>query len=394
MILFAIVCEEGKRMKHCLSRLIRRSLLTAVTLLSAFICPWDAAAAAPGQQMPSISAFFLKNIPAEYAKIENLFKAMKDGGANTVIVGPLVEKGPFNKDLLPNIVFLAHQAGLKIFVILPTRVNNAVLAQHPDWEDMHYDLGSGTLQPAGKLDLFHPDVMNHLVNLFKDVASYSIDGILLGDDFYDEDTEGMTSRVLGAYKKKFNAALIPGRIFIKVERDGKGYRVTEYGERFADFARMKMERLTEVAQNVFQAARSVNGSILIAVTLQNEVFEGPLDAFSKYTYDMSAFRSVGIDSYWISIPHRESLGINYRKGMETIARIAKVISTSAKEPCKSIMIIQTSSSGRALPYSEIEEATEMARKGGNPCVAYALEGDEMILPAALTKKLFSGQPTP
>ena len=115
-----------------------------------------------------------------------------------------------DKDYYPNIVYLAHQAGLRIYFILPVRNIPTVLADHPSWEDMRYDLQSGTTQPTGRLNLFNQEVVAYLSALFKDLASYSIDGILLGEDFYYSETEGMQSNALEDYKNRYNAALVPG----------------------------------------------------------------------------------------------------------------------------------------------------------------------------------------
>ena len=117
-------------------------------------CPLGPVAAAAEVRPALTNAFFLPTVPADYAKLEKYFATLKDGGANTVIIGPPAGGVP-DADALPNIVYLAHAAGLRIYFSLPSRGWTDALREHPEWEDMRYDLNSGTLQGTGKLDLFH-----------------------------------------------------------------------------------------------------------------------------------------------------------------------------------------------------------------------------------------------
>lgn len=338
-----------------------------------------------------VKAFFLDDLPADHEKIHKLFVSLKDAGADTVVAGPLAGRGPLTLTTLPNVVFLAHQARLKLFVIVPTRADEEALASHPEWEDRRYDLQSGTLQPAGKLDLSHPDVVTHVMMTGKNVASFFVDGIILGDDFSYADTEGMSHGLLEAYKQRFQRELAPGKAFAKIEKVNESYRVGEYGEGYQNLVRMRRERLVDVLKALIAASRTVNRDVKFAVPLRLQEFEKQLDALPEYEQDINAFKSVDPDYFWLAFPNRESEGLNYKKGMETVARTALVISMAVKEPSRTILVLpMTNPSGRLLSYTEIEEATEMARKGGKPCIAYRVRKDT-VLPVTLTKKLFKEQ---
>lgn len=372
------------------SKLVLRSIFTLL-YLTLFAGPLVFAAPGFAGQASPVKAFFLGDLPSDHAKIEKLFASLKDAGADTIITGPVARRGPLTRDTLPHVIFLAHQARLRLFVIVPTRGDEEALASYPEWEDRRYDLRSGSLLPGGKLDLSHPEVLNYLVQACKNIAALSIDGIVFGDDFSYADTEGMSGRMSDAYRQRFKAELVPGKAFAKVEKIDASYRVSEYGEGYQNFARMKQELLVDAVKAVIAACRRVNQDVKFAAPLRFTGFENQLSALPEYVQDIDAFKSTDLDYYWLALPHRESLGLNYKKGMEAIARTAKIISMAVKDPCKTIFVLPLiSPSGKLLPYSEIEESTEMARKGGKPCIAYRV-GKNTALPVPLTKKLFKEQ---
>ena len=367
-----------------------RIVVLCLVVCAVFTSPQGFAAAAAETPPDPTNAFFLSAVPSDYNKLEKFFAALKEGGANTVIIGPL-EGGVPDGDVLPNIVYLAHASGLKIFFVLPARGWSAALREHPEWEDMRYDLNSGTLQATGKLDLFQPDAVDYLVKLYRNVASYSLDGILLGGDFYYRDTEGMSTAAMEEYKKRYGVALITGRALARVGSVTDGSAVLEYGEGFREWTELKKERLAGALQSIMTAAVKVNGTIKFGVPLQGPELESPDAALSKYAFDVNALSAFNADFFWIPILHRdirESRRLKYKEGMEELARIAQAATTMVKDPCKSLIIIQTSAvSGKILPFSEIEEATALVKKSGDPCIAYMISPNR-TLPVALTKKLF------
>ena len=356
--------------------------------------PVREASAMPKPQTVPVNAFYLMNVPQEYVKLEKLLPVLKSNGADTIMVELWTGGARMDNDALANLTYLAHQSGLKIFVIVQTRENKTLLAEHPEWEDMQYDLGSGTIQPTGRLDLFQQPVVEHIKDVIKDIASYSVDGILLGSDFYYGDVEGMSVVAQEAYKQKLNASVIGGSMYKTVKENGNGYKVEEYGEGFMAWAGIKRDRLTEILREVMKTALQVNPGVKFGLPLHVDGFTTPVEALTRYSYDMTAFRKIDVDYYWIAIPHRElraKQGLNYKMSMELISRSAKIAMTMAKDPVRTIVAIQTTaSSGRILPLSEIEEASLLVKKYGEPGIAYMINPDSQP-PAALTKKMFRRQ---
>lgn len=373
---------------------MKKSLILTAAFLAAaafVLVPFYAVPVHAQSPAGPLNAFLLKTIPGDYAVLEKFFFRIRDGGANTVVIGPLKGGAVPDKDYYPNIVYLAHQAGLRIYFILPVRNIPTVLADHPSWEDMRYDLQSGTIQPTGRLNLFNQEVVAYLSALFKDLASYSIDGILLGEDFYYSETEGMQSNALEDYKNRYNTALVPGRAIARVGSGEDGPQILEYGEGFKEWAEIKKERLLGVLEALMKAGKSVNPDIKFGIPLHEDGLASPLEALTKYAYDMNEFRRLGVDVYWLAIPHRdirERQGLTYKKSMEMIARTAQAAFSTVKDPCRALIAIQTTTvSGKMLSFSEIEEATALVKKSGEMCVAFMIS-DTAMLPATLTKKLF------
>lgn len=356
--------------------------------------PGREVSAFPKTQNAAVNALYLMSVPQNYDRLEKLFPGFKESGADTIIIDLRTNGVRMDNDALANLTYLAHQSGLKLFVIVPIRENKAVLAEHPEWEDLRYDLGSGTIQPTGRLDLFQQPVVEHLMTTIKEIASYSVDGILLGSDFYYSDVEGMSAVARKQYRKKFNAAVAPHDMFKQVKENGNEMKVEVYGEGFMAWAGMKRDQLLGVLRETMKTALRVNPGVKFGMPLHMHGFESPIETLTRYSYDMSAFRKIDVDFYWIAIQHRQMRAeqdLDYKKTMELVSRMVHITSTMVKEQYKTIIAIQTTAStGIILPLSEIEEASEMVMKSGKPGIAYMINPDSQP-PAALTKKIFKRQ---
>ncbi len=376
--------------RHLVSKMLFLGMIALAAAIS-YSTPFRAHAGGPGQ----INAFFLSGIPVNYADCERFFTALKEGGANSVILAPPDDGRMVDKAAIPNAVYLAHQAGLRIFFVVPVRKVDALLNEHSNWEDMQFDLGSGTIQPTGRLDLFNPEVAGHLIKEVRDIASYSVDGILLGEDFFYSDTEGMSAFALNAHKQKYGSAFSSGSAFGRVGRDDDdNLAVVEGGEGFNEWTELKKSRLMELLTNMITEGKAVAPSVQFGVPLHiTGLFTTPKEILRRFAYDMEAFEKLNIGFYWISIPHRDmrtAQGLTYKKTLETLSRLVMATSGSVKDPGKIIIAVQTmSSSGKILPLSEIEEVSTIVKKAGEPGIAYMLGAQ--VLPSELSRKLFQRQ---
>ncbi len=343
-----------------------------------------------------VNAFFLRSIPERYHDLEILFQRLKPGGANTVIARPRVKNGVIDAASLANLIFLSHQAGLQVYVVLPTRLDERALEKHPEWEDVRYDLQSGSLQPAGSMDLANPQVVAHLVKGFKELAAFSVDGILLDEDFRYELTEGMGPSILNEYIRKYGTALPSKKVFANVpaETEITDIRGVPFDASFWQWSELKRDALVNVAQELGKACRAVQRTIKFGVPLHVPGGETPQQALARFGYDMNAFGRLDIDFYWFELRSSNGAGRggrSYKKDFEQFSRMVKAGSAMEKDSAKIIVAVPAAVSGRVLPLFEIEDTTELAKQAGkNTGIAFLIE-HTTIPPAAFTRKLFRSE---
>lgn len=357
-----------------------------------FFCLFSVPVAQAAESSTSqVNAFFLQSIPKRYHDLAILTQRLKSGGANTVIVRPLRKNGTVDAAALTNLTFLSHQAGLRIYVVLPTRLDNSVLETHPEWEDIRYDLGSGTLQASGSMDLANPQVVAHLVKRFKEVAAFSVDGILLDEDFRYESTEGMSSSILSAFTQKYGATFATRKVFAKASPEITDSEIGAFDKSFWQWSELKRDAVVNAAQELGKACRAVQGTIKFGIPLHVPGGETPPQALARFAYDMNAFRKLAVDFYWLelrSVEGKGQGGRSYKKNFEHFSRLVKSASTMQKDPATMIITVPATASGKVLPLFEIEDTTALAQQAGKTVgIAYSLE-QTAVPPAALTKKLF------
>lgn len=340
---------------------------------------------------PQVNAFFLQSVPERHRDLEILLQRLKSGGANTVIARPLRKNGDIDAAALTNLTVLSHQEGLRIYVVLPTRLDSSALKAHPDWEDIRYDLGRGTLKGAGSLDLANPQVLAHLVKRFKEVAAFSVDGILLDEDFRYAGTEGLSSSILKEYTRKYGSPFAAGKVFANASPERTEMDGATFDTSFWQWSELKRDAVVNVAQELGKACRAVQGAIKFGIPLHVPGGEMPQQALARFAYDMNAFRKLAVDFYWFELRSVEGKGRgggSYKKNFEHFSRLVKAASTMQNDPAKMIIAVPSAASGKVLPLFEIEDTTALAQQAGKTTgIAYIVE-QTAVPPAALTKKLF------
>jgi len=339
-----------------------------------------------------VNAFFLQSIPERHRDLEILFQRLRSGGADTVIARPLKKNGDINAAALTDLTFLSHKAGLRIFVVLPTRFDSSALESHPEWEDIRYDPGSGTLKATGSMDLANPQVLAYLVTRFKEIAAYAVDGILLDEDFRYASTEGLSSLLLKEYARKYGSPFAAKKVLAKVSPEILEMNSATFDTSFWQWSELKRDALVNVAQELGRASRAVQGAIKFGIPLHVPGGEMPQQALARFAYDMNAFRKLDIDFYWFAFRSLEDEGTGGRsynkKNFEYFSRLVKAASTMQKDPLKMIIAIPAMASGKVLPLFEIEDTTALAQQAGKTAgIAYIVD-QTAVPPAALTKKLF------
>jgi hypothetical protein len=376
------------------------SIISARPLLATICCLASIISASVGQAgpaMPPVNAFYVKKIPDTYAVQEKFFASFRNAGINTAIIElPLTENGYPKIDVVPNAVFLAHQAGVKLQVVLPTRGLTGPIIDHEDWEDRAYDLNSDGYRRANKLDLFNPEVVDYLAGLAKKISSYSVDGLLLGTDFIYEPLEGMSRAAAKFAKVKLNADIEPADMYKKLGKSPEGRFIQEYSDLFLKWAVVKRDRLLTVYDSIKTAARKANGSVTFGVAIPVVYpLATPRDMLSRLSFDLDEYRKKDADYYLVSIDYRslqEAQNLNYRQATEMVSRVSRSVFTAAKDGRKVIIILPMTErlTAKSLRLSEIEEMSSVVRSVGDMGVGFVIKAETELSPQ-FTNKLFKKQ---
>jgi len=203
---------------------------------------------------------------------------------------------------------------------------------------------------------------------------------------------------LDRYRKKYGSSLSVRSAFGKLPgiRDQKTHALEQYGEGFWNLAEMKKNALLVLLRNILQASRAVNKQVTFGIALHVPgLFLKDRELLAWYGHDLETFKKMDINYYWLAIPDREDRtqqDSNYKKAIETASRTVISWLALVNEPGRIIIAIQTSSSsGKILPLSEIEEVAMQVKKAGNPGLSFTVE-QETGLPPELTRKIFRYRP--
>lgn len=195
---------------------------------------------------PSVrTAVQLVLFPVRPADFSSLFHTFAGQGINTVIIkgfqnrqdppylaartapagaGAVVKEigvyfrtpqAPQLDDLVSPAVAAAHEQSLSLFVWMPWRTLDWVVSQHPEWQDWRYDPNTNTLRPSGRVDLWNPAVEDYLVELFTDLASSGIDGMLFGEDLFTGEFDGFGPAARRAFATTFQLEPTPAQLWAR-----------------------------------------------------------------------------------------------------------------------------------------------------------------------------------
>jgi len=135
----------------------------------------------------------------------------------------------------------------------------------------------------------------------------------------------------------------------------------------------------------------VNSRVKLGIPLHLDGNGSAADELAHFGYDISRLKKMEIDYYWLAVRQRDiraQYNLSYSKSMEALSRIVSMAITLVDDPAKTIIAIQTTDrSGRLLPSTEIEEATEMVMHQDKTGIAFMVTAS-MPVSSKLTAKIF------
>ncbi|MFQ5455574.1 MAG: poly-beta-1,6-N-acetyl-D-glucosamine N-deacetylase PgaB [Nitrospirota bacterium] len=249
-----------------------------------------------------------------YYDLEKRVLSLKDKGIDTIILQVYNNNGeggrgvyfetnnaPVIEDILTPIIMLAHNKGIRVFVMMAIRNMGWIAMEKVYWMDRHYELKERKLKAYHRLDIFNPQVQKYILAIYKDLASYPIDGISFNDDLSYSKTEGFSIKALDQYKKDFGHKLNPLRLYKKISKDKEGgYHASSFSSDFWRWIGWKNRNILKFLNRVMNISRESNPAIKFTINLDYETIIDPKRALVDYTQDILETQRYNFNYYAIN----------------------------------------------------------------------------------------------
>ncbi|MBW2148888.1 MAG: family 10 glycosylhydrolase [Deltaproteobacteria bacterium] len=341
----------------------------------------------------------------DYAQLDRTFDLLRRAGVNTLIFRVFQNPGdrvygfarpksdagvyfktnraPLVDDVLKRVADIAHRRGLMIFAWMTTRQAGFDLEKIPQYRCRRYNFQRGAIEDAPGISIFHPEVRNHLLALYRDLARYPIDGILLQDDLILRHNEDFSDAARAAYRKDTGRDLNPMRMYSGFSVDEKGrYRVTGYTREFWTWALWKARMIVRLAGDIGFAARRENHNLRVAMNLMYEAAAFPEKGLCWLSQSLPDAVSIGFDYYAIMAYHRQ-MERELRKSPQEVRAIVSQMARSStalvSRPAQILMKLQTIAwkTGEPIPPHELEMVSHAALSAGPVSLALVPYGDHL-----------------
>jgi biofilm PGA synthesis lipoprotein PgaB len=210
---------------------------------------------------------------------------------------------------------------------------------------LDYKYENGRSERIPKLDIFNPEALQKLIDVFRELASKKIGCILIQDDFTLRFNEGFSSWG----KAKFtDSTQVPAREKLMMQRD------TPYNK---SWKRVKIKQLNKVLQWIVQSCKRVNSGIKIGINIYYETPVFTKKAENWYSHNLRKIMNTGIDYIYLMSYHRQikqEMKLSESKNRQMFRKIVSKAYDICKE--KLIVKIQTRDweTSELVPVEEIK----------------------------------------
>ncbi len=228
------------------------------------------------------------------------------------------DHAPVVADALTPMIAAARANGLKIWAWMTTKYAAWGGDTRGLWA---YDFAKKSIVPSFGRDLFSDREVADLVEVYRDLAAYDIDGILFQDDLVLKHNEGMGKSA----ERLFGAPIRPETFYVNPypSPDGKKYYAERYTDRFWEWSRFKASRLAAVERAIIKGARTVRPGLKFAVNLSYESVARPDKALAWLSQDINYFLDNGTDYLFIIAYQRQIMN---EKGLSDITGAGTLLS--------------------------------------------------------------------
>jgi biofilm PGA synthesis lipoprotein PgaB len=335
---------------------------------------------------------------SSWAQVEDRLKRFHEAGVNTVIVrvfqnpGDILyefarprsavgvyfqtDEAPVVDDILGPLCTLAHRNDLELFAWMTTRYTDYGMEDRTELFCRAYDLGRKEYVRARGLSVILPEVKTRLVRLYRDMARYPIDGILVQDDLILRHNEDFNPRVMRIYQLSTGKESLPSRFYQGIYRDYRGrFLVQEYTPDFWAWARWKRDRLLDVADELRRVALAQRPELKFGINFYYETATDPEHGLAWFSQELEAAALRNYDFYAIMLYHRQmqkELGLSKARCQSLLKEGAQYACKVVGNPGKVLLKMQTVDWDRGvrIPNSEMSEVFSVLKQ--EPRTGWAL----------------------
>ncbi len=279
------------------------------------------------------------------------------------------DQAPVVEDLLGQVCSMAHSRGMRVFAWMTTRRSDWLIQKRPDLAGWKFDPEREDVVRTPGLDLFHPEVVGYLQNIFSDLAQYPIDGILFQDDLVLRHTEGFGPEAERRYHTRFGSRLSPESFFfLEDER-------IRYRPEFWAWVKWKNRIILEVIDSIAEAVSESRPDLYWVLNGYYESVTDPEHGLAWYAQDLTEALSHRIDYIAVMAYHRqimEELQIPYKEVLGILTSMTRDVIAMTGDPDRVLMKVQTLDwhTERPLPAYEIRQVFHAVLAGGSPGMVY------------------------
>jgi hypothetical protein len=201
---------------------------------------------------------------------------------------------PVLMDALATWARTAHRYHLRVFAWMSVRQMEWKLRSNPKWADLKYDPRHMSLMSSEMMDLFQPAVRDYIMSLYQDLASYSIEGILFGDDLFYKAEEGLGEVAQQQFIRDFGESFSP-KVLRQAPQIGNSSGV------FWRWVGWKSRQIFYFLDELKQAVRKANPSIQLGVFLSEDAVLNPVQALARNSQDLLEAKRLMLDYYVIDM---------------------------------------------------------------------------------------------
>ncbi len=263
-------------------------------------------------------------------------------------------------DILGDIVKAAHKNDIKLYAWMATRSITELKERD---RSLSFSPEGGTIEGYGA-NIFKKDIRDSLIKIFKDLAEYNIDGILVQDDFIVKYNEGADDYTLDLFKSDtgFNPTT---SIFFNRVKEYNGKKVfSGYNDVFYIWSLWKNEYLISLLRELKVNISKVNKDIKLAVNIYYETPISREKGLAWYSQTISGLLSVPVDyiavmGYIDQISNE--LEMSYEESVGYILDIAKKSINQIHSSNRVIMKLQVKPFRKGIDYIDNKYNIEICK---------------------------------